>query len=74
MEREELLPEVDEIMSFLAFHERGLGYLAHPFLLDLLNQWEVELQHLNPNGVLHIAGFITLCEGYVGIDPHMNLF
>ncbi|RLN28129.1 hypothetical protein C2845_PM05G20460 [Panicum miliaceum] len=46
----------------------------HPFLLGLLNEWEVELQHLNPNRVLHIAGFVTLCEGFLGIDPHANLF
>jgi hypothetical protein len=24
--------------------------------------------------VLHIAGFYTLCEGFLGIDPHVNLF
>jgi hypothetical protein len=36
---EEPHPEDDEIVSFLAFHERGLGYPAHPFLLSLLNEW-----------------------------------
>jgi hypothetical protein len=41
------MPEPSEIVSFLAFHERALGYPAHPFLLGLLNEWEVELQHLN---------------------------
>jgi hypothetical protein len=34
----------------------------------------VELQHLNPNGVLHIAGFATFYEGSLGIDPHVSLF
>jgi hypothetical protein len=53
-------------MSFLEFHERGLWYPAHPFLLGL--------QHLNPNRVLHIAGFVMLCEGFLRIDPHVNLF
>jgi hypothetical protein len=51
-EHEEPQPEADEIVSFLMFHERSLGYPAHPFLPKLLNEWEVELQHLNPNGVL----------------------
>jgi hypothetical protein len=72
-EHEEPHPEEDEFVSFLAFHERGLRYSAHPFLLGLLNKWKVELQHLNPNGVLHIAGFVTLCEGFLMIDPHVNL-
>jgi hypothetical protein len=61
-------------MSFLTFHECGLGYPAHPFLLSLLNEWEEELQHLNPNGVPHISGFITLCEGFLGIDTHAGQF
>jgi hypothetical protein len=72
-EHEELRPEAGEIVSFLVFHEHGLRYPAPPFLLRLLNEWEVELQHLNPNGVPHIVGFITLCEGFLGIDPHVNL-
>jgi hypothetical protein len=50
VEHEELQPEAGEIMSFLAFHECGLGYPVHLFLLGLLNEWEVELQHLNLNG------------------------
>jgi hypothetical protein len=74
MEHEEPQPEADEIVSFLVFHERGLGYPAQPFLLGLLNEWEVELQHLNPNGLVHIAGFIMLCDGFLGIDLHANLF
>jgi hypothetical protein len=73
-EHEEPHREDDEIVIFLAFHEHGLGYPTHPFLLGLLNEWEVELQHLNPNGVLHIVGFVTLCEGFLRIDPHVNLF
>jgi hypothetical protein len=73
-EHEEPHPEADEIVSFLAFHKRGLRYLAHPFLLGLLNKWELELQHLNPNGVLHIASFVMLCEGFLRIDPNVNLF
>jgi hypothetical protein len=54
-EHKELHLEDDEIVSLLAFHERGLRHLAHPFLLSLLNEREVELQHLHPNGVLHIS-------------------
>jgi hypothetical protein len=74
VEHEEPHPDPRKIVSFLAFHEHGLGYPAHPFLLGLLNEWEVELQHRNPNGVLHIIGFVTLYEGFLGIDPHASLF
>jgi hypothetical protein len=71
---EEPRPEADEIVSFLTFYERGLGHPAHPFLLGLLNEWGLELQHLNPNRVLHITGIATLCQGFLGIDPHVNMF
>ena len=67
-------PRANEVVAFLAFHERGLGYTAHWFLRGLLNEWGLELQHLNPTGVLHIAGFITVYEAFLGMEPHMGLF
>ena len=36
-------PRSDEVVSFLAFHERGLGYPVHWFLRGLLNEWGLEL-------------------------------
>ena len=67
-------PRTDKVISFLAFHERGLGYPMHWFLRGLINEWDLELQHLNPTGVLHIAGFITACEAFLGMEPHADLF
>ena len=67
-------PRASEVVSFLAFHERGLGYPAHWFLHGLLNEWGLELQHLNPMGVLHIVGFVTICEAFLGIEPHVDFF
>ena len=62
------------VVSFLAFHERGLRYSLHWFLRGLLNKWGLELQHLNPTRVLHIAGFVTVCEAFLGMEPHVDLF
>ena len=62
------------MVSFLAFHERGLGYLTHWLLCGLFNKWGLELQHLNPMGVLHIVGFITICEAFLGMEPHADFF
>ena len=36
--------------------------------------YDLQLVHLNPNGVLHIAIFVHLCEVYLGIQPHFELF
>ena len=66
-------PCPDEVVSFLTFHERGLGYPTHWFLRGL-NEWGLELQHLNPTGVLHIASFVTVCEAFLRMEPHADLF
>ena len=74
-EREESSqPQPGEVVSFLTFHEHGLGYPAHWFLRGLLNEWGLELQHLNPIGVLHITSFITVCEAFLGMEPHVDFF
>ena len=61
-------------MSFAHFHERGFTIPAHKFLRGLLDYYKVELQHLTPNGVQHIAVFIALCEGFLGISLHFDLW
>ena len=61
-------------MSFAIFHERGFAVPAHRFLRGLLDYYEVELQHLTPNGVQHMAAFVALCESFLGIDPHFDLW
>jgi hypothetical protein len=34
----------------------------------------IQLHDLNPNTILHIACFITLCECFLGIDPYWALW
>ena len=67
-------PRANEVISFLTFHERGLGYPAHWFLCGLLNEWGLELQHLNLTGVLHITSFVTVCEAFLGMELHVDFF
>ena len=67
-------PRLGEVLSFLTFHERRLGYPTHWFLCGLLNEWGLELQHLNPTGVLHITGFVTMCEAFLRMVPHVDFF
>jgi hypothetical protein len=59
---------------FLAFMLRGLSLLPHPFLRGLLFAYGIQLHDLNPNMILHIACFITLCECFLGIEPHWALW
>jgi hypothetical protein len=60
-------------VMFLAFLFRGLSLPAHEFLRGLLFVYGVELHQLTPNSILHIACFVTLCESFLGIEPHFLL-
>ena len=66
------LPPEGYVVSFARFHERGFATPAHKFLRGQLDYYKLELQHLTPNGVQHIAAFIALCEGFLGISPHFD--
>ena len=34
----------------------------------------IQLHHLTPNSILHITIFVQLCEAFLGILPHFDLF
>jgi hypothetical protein len=40
----------------------------------LLHFYGLEVTHLKPNSIAQIAIFIHLCEGYLGIAPHFNMW
>ena len=67
-------PRVSKLVIFEDFYRRGFGLPTHPFLRKLLLYYGILLIHLNPNSILHLAIFINLCEAYLGIEPHLNLF
>jgi len=66
--------KTSEIVLFKAFVERGLAIPACNFLRGLLFFWGVQLHHLSPDSILHIAIFVQLCETFLGIHPHFDLF
>jgi hypothetical protein len=39
-----------------------------------MSYYGLELHHLFPSWVLHMAAFATLCEAYMWIDPHFDLW
>ena len=62
------------MVSFTHFHKRGFVTPAHRFLWGLLHYYKIKVQHLNPNGIQHMAAFVALCEGFLGISPHFDLW
>ena len=61
-------------VMFVAFLFRGLSLPAHEFLRSLLFFYGIQLWQLTPNSILHLSIFITLCEAFLGIDPHWGLW
>jgi len=59
---------------FKSFYEKGFTLPAGAFFRRLLHFYGLEVTHLKPNSIAQIAIFIHLCEGYMGIAPHFNLW
>jgi hypothetical protein len=67
-------PRHGEIVLFEDFYWRGFGNPCHPFLRKMCDYYRVSICNLLPNSVLVVSIFITLCESYLGIQPHFNLW
>ncbi|KAK1608015.1 hypothetical protein QYE76_031688 [Lolium multiflorum] len=61
-------------VMFAAFLFRGLSLPAHEFLPSLPFVYGIQLWQLTPISILHLSIFITLCEAFLGIDPHWGLW
>jgi hypothetical protein len=51
-----------------------LLFPSPPFFRGLLDFYELNLTHLNPNSILQISIFVHLCEAFLGILPHFGLW
>jgi hypothetical protein len=63
-------PSEGYVVSFIAFHERGLEMPLIQFMRVLLHYYGVELYHLAPNSVSQTTIFLAVCEEYLGMEPH----
>ena len=63
-----------EIVAFAPYFERGLGLPCFGFFFGLLSYYKIQLHHLTPNSFVHISIFVHLCEAFLGIEPHFELF
>jgi hypothetical protein len=61
------------VVTCTTFYARRFCVPSHQFLHSLLQFYGLELQHWTPSGIVHMAAFVTLCEAYMGIEPHFNL-
>lgn len=56
-----------------AFFKAGLRLPLHPFILNLLDRYELVPAQLVPNSIRTIVGFLVLCHLH-GIEASLSLF
>jgi hypothetical protein len=61
-------------VACVALYEQGFSVPSHLFLRSSLQYYSIELHHLTPSRIMHITAFVTLCEAYIGIKPHFDLW
>jgi hypothetical protein len=67
-------PPPGYVLSFVSFHERWFGVPASHFMRAILHFYGVELHNLSPNSIAQAAIFAAVCEGFLGIAPHWDLW
>jgi hypothetical protein len=61
--------DTHESVVYVLFLIRGLALPVSPFFCGLLDFYDLNLTHLNPNSILQVSIFIHLCEPISGFFP-----
>ncbi|KAE8809051.1 hypothetical protein D1007_14489 [Hordeum vulgare] len=63
-----------EVVVFVEHFSRGFGLPASSFFAEWLQFFGLQPHHLVPNAILQLAAFVVLCEGFMGIEPRVDLW
>ena len=61
-------------MSLMRLREWGFSVPVGRFMRALCEYYGVELHNFGPNSISQAAVFVTVCEGYLGIEAHWDLW
>ncbi|KAE8811078.1 hypothetical protein D1007_12232 [Hordeum vulgare] len=67
-------PAAGEVVVFVELFYTGFGLPASSFFAEWLHFFGLQPPHLAPNAILYLATFMVLCEGFVGIEPRVDLW
>ena len=73
-EQTEPNPPEGYVVSLVRLHERGFGVPVGRFMRALCEYYGVELHNFGPNSISQAAVFVAVCEGYLGIEAHWDLW
>ena len=73
---EEIEPNPPEgyVVSLVRLHELGFGVPVSRFTRPLCEHYGAELHNFSPNSISQAAVFVAVCEGYLGIEAHWDLW
>ena len=74
LDESEPKPPQGYVVSFVRLHERGFGVPVSKFMRALCEYYGVELHNFSPNSFSQATVFVAVCEGYLGIDVHWDLW
>ena len=58
----------------MRLHEWGFGIPISRFMWALCDYYGVELHNFSPNSISQAAVLVVVCEGYLGIEAHWDLW
>ena len=53
--------------------DRGFSFPPSEFFTDVLDTFKVQPQHISPNSITALSGYVSVCEGFLGIRPRIDL-
>ena len=67
-------PEPGESVVFISHFLRGLGLALDPFVRGLMFYYGLDFHDLASDSLLHISSFIVVCEAFLRITPHFDMW
>ena len=63
-------PREGECVLLATHVDRGFSLPPHPFFQGFLNFFGAQLHHFNPNSIVYLAAYVSMCESFLGSRPH----
>ena len=67
-------PRPHERVVFLPHFRCRLGFPLHPFVRGLMFYYGLDFHDLAPHFILNISTFIIVCEAFLCIKPHFDMW
>ncbi|KAE8795311.1 hypothetical protein D1007_29807 [Hordeum vulgare] len=68
------IPKEGEVVVFEEHFYRGFGLPESNFFAHFLTFFGLQPHHMVPNAILQLASFVVPCEGFLGIEPRLDLW